>query len=111
MGEDEERDRPRVRAAPVAGRLVRVPSADHRADGRHRLVEELPVGPGRPAEPILVLVRPRAAEDPVVEPLAALTEALLGAVVRAGDVAVERGGLWCQGLEPANARSTGARNR
>ena len=96
--DDEERQAPRVLVAPVLGGLVRPAPADDRADPatspRESHSASSPV-----ASPLgLVVVRPRAAEDPVVQPLAALAEPLARVVVRAGDVAVDRRRDPCQHL-------------
>src|SRR5262245_49859855 len=86
---DEERHGPRVLAAPGICRVVGPAAGDDRAEPRHRLVQPDGVLARRLAQVFLV-VRPRAAEHPVVETLAALAEPLPGAVVPAGDVAVYR---------------------
>ena len=75
--DDEERQAPRVLVAPVPGRLVGPASTDDRSDAGHRLLEPGGVLAGRLASRLRV-VRPRAAEDPVVQPLAALAEPLPG---------------------------------
>src|SRR5438270_892564 len=86
--DDEERQSPGVLVAPVPGRFVRPATADDRAHTRNRLRQPGGVLAGRLALR-LALVRPRPAEHPVVQPLAALAEPLAGAVVRARDVAVD----------------------
>ena len=75
VGHDEERQPPRVLVAPVLGRLVRPAAADHRTEARHRLREPGRVLARRLARRLGV-VRPRPAEHPVVQPLAALAETL-----------------------------------
>src|SRR5207253_11485697 len=84
---DEEGQAPRVLVTPVPGGLVRPAPADDRADALDRLSEPGRVLARRLASR-LALVRPRPAEHPVVQPLAALAEPLAGAVVGARDVAV-----------------------
>jgi hypothetical protein len=50
--------------------------------------------------PLWMRVAPGAAEDPVVQPLAALAEARAGSVVRTGDVAVQRHRDPCELVRP-----------
>src|SRR5215207_7700768 len=87
VGHDEERQPPGVLVAPVAGRLVRAPAADDRANPRGDRREPFGVLAGGIALQ-LVVVCPGSAEDPVVQPLAALAEPLPGTVVRPSDVPV-----------------------
>ena len=85
---DEERRAERVVAAPGLGCLVGVAATDDGADSGEPCVEELLVHTCRLAAWGLA-VAPRAAEDPVVQSLAAFAEAAAWSVVRPGDVAVE----------------------
>src|SRR5262249_53812561 len=95
--DDEERQAPRVLAAPAPRGLARPAAADDGTYARHRLFE--PHGAlARPLSTRSALVCPRPAEHPVVQPLAALAEALAGAVVRPGDVPVDRRRDACQNL-------------
>ena len=92
--DDEGRDAPRVLVAPVPRRLVHPPARDRGAHpgegGIHPLLlDPAQAGPGLGAR--LRVVGPRPAEDPVVQPLAALSQAHGRAVVGSGDVAVDRG--------------------
>ena len=64
---------------------------------RHRLVEKFLVRARRLASRLLV-VAPRAAEDPIVQSLAALAQAAARPVVRPGDVTVKRGRDACRHL-------------
>jgi hypothetical protein len=86
--DDEERQAPRVAVAPAAGRLVGEAPADDGADALHGVLEPAGVLRRRIAAG-LVVVAPRAAEDPVVQALAARAEPLPVPVVRTGDVAVD----------------------
>src|SRR5215218_4847781 len=95
--DDEEGQPPRVLVAPVPGGLVRPASADDGARAGDPLLEPGGVLSGRFARR-LVLVRPRPAEHPVVQPLAAVAEPLRGAVVRACDVPVHGCRDACENL-------------
>src|SRR5919106_4420103 len=86
---DEERQAPGVLVAPVPSCLVGPAPAHDGPDPGRGLRQPLGVLPGGPALR-LVVVRPGPAEHPVVEPLAALAEALARPVVRPGDVPVDR---------------------
>ena len=86
MGDDEERRPPgwcHPSGAPPRTSRDRRPRRRSRAASSSHSVS--PLGTPRGS-----LVRPRAAEHPVVEPLAALPEALARPVVGPGDVAVDR---------------------
>src|SRR4029077_4657102 len=91
VGDDEERNVPRVNAGPVPGRLVGTPPRDDRGVRRGHLVHVRLVLAGD-----LALARgfiaPRPAEHPVVQALAAYAQAAARAVVRSGDVPVHRRG-------------------
>src|SRR2546430_2191194 len=91
VGDDEERNVPRVGVAPVPGRLVGGAPGDDRAVRPGHLVQVRLVLAGR-----LALgggfVAPRPAEHPVVQALAAHAQAAARAVVRSGDVPVYRRG-------------------
>src|SRR6185295_6130045 len=84
--------------APVVGGLVGPSACDDGTELRDHALEPGRVLAGRLAEIVLGLVRPRTSEDPVVQPLATLAESLRGAVVRAGDVAVDRRRDSCEHL-------------
>ena len=86
---DEERHTERVLATPRVRGLVHTPPDDDGADTGHAFVEVLLVRARRLALR-LGLVGPRAAEDPVVQSLAAVAQAVPRLVVRTGDVPVER---------------------
>src|SRR6266542_5999311 len=86
---DEERHAERIAAAPGLGRFVGAPAADDGPVASDRPVEELLVRASR-LTACAVLVTPRAAEDPVVQSLAALAQTAAWSVVRPGDVAVHR---------------------
>src|SRR3954447_1231864 len=73
VGDDEDRQVPGVLVAPVPSRFVGEASADDRAHGRDHLREPGGILTARLAPRVLV-VGPRAAEDPVVQALAALAE-------------------------------------
>src|SRR5262249_59709924 len=95
--DDEERQAPRVLAAPVLRGLVGPTAADDGTYARHRLFE--PRGAlARRLSSRTALVCPRPAEHPVVQPLAALAQALAGAVVQSGDAAVDGCSDACQNL-------------
>ena len=106
VGDDEDGDVPRVLVSPVPGGLVHPTADDDRAGPRHRLVQELE-RLARGFALRLVVVAPGPTEDPVVQPLAALPEALAGPVARARDVAVhrgrDRGDHRCHGHSPVVA--------
>ena len=91
VGDDEQRNVPRVGSAPGPSRLVGAPAGDDRAVRPGHLVQVRLVFAGR-----LALaggfVAPRPAEHPVVQPLAAHAQAAARAVVRPGDVPVHRYG-------------------
>ena len=81
MGDHEERDWPRVGAAPVVGGFI-LPRPPTTAPSRAiDLVEVRLVLADRLAAGAR-FVRPRMTEDPVVEPLTALPETLLWSIVR-----------------------------
>jgi hypothetical protein len=71
--DDEDRQPPRIFVAPVSRGLVRPTPADNRADPRESVGQPGGVCAGRLAFRLGV-VRPRAAEDPVVQSLATFTE-------------------------------------
>src|SRR4029077_15745130 len=83
VGDDEERNVPRVGAAPVPGRLVSSPPGDDRAVRPGHLVQVRLVLTGR-----LALARgfiaPRPAEPPGVQRPAAHAHPAVRAVVRPG---------------------------
>ena len=89
MRQNEERHTEGIVAAPRAGRFVRVPPADDRSAAQDRGVEVLLVGT-RGFAARLRLVGPGPTENPVVQSLAPLAETGAWAVVRPGDVAIER---------------------
>src|SRR4029453_7474182 len=89
MGNDEERQPPRVLAAPMVGSLVGPTTADDGADPGARLGQPRGVLAGRLAGR-LPFVGPPPPEHPVVQPFATLAESLAGAVVWSRDVPVDR---------------------
>src|SRR3954469_24715952 len=82
-GEDEDRDAVVVVAAPVAGRLDRPAPGDDRS-GRHRLAGNLAVHAAELAR--------AGREEPLVEAVPAVPEAVVRRLVGAGDESVERHG-------------------
>ena len=87
MCDDEDRDAEAGVGAPAVDDVVHGAADDPGAPGGEDLVEIVLIDPGRRAARIVV--GPRAAEDPVVQPLATLAETRPEAVVRTGDVSVE----------------------
>src|ERR1044071_2903411 len=73
MRQDEKRDAERIGTSPVPGSFIRAASPDDRAAFHDRLVEELLIRARRFAA-VLGPVPPRSAENPVVQPLASLSE-------------------------------------
>jgi len=100
--DDEERQSPGVLVVPMPGRLVRRSSADDRADARDRVRQPGSVLTRRLALR-LARIRPRPAEHPVVQSLAALAEPLVRTVVRACDVPVDRHRDRCKNLRHPSA--------
>jgi hypothetical protein len=85
--EDEDRDAVVVVAGPPLRRLEGAAAGDDRA-GRHRLVHRLAVDALRPTRHAAVLGR-GAGEDPLVQALAAVAEAVVDPLVGAGDEAIQ----------------------
>src|SRR5439155_26231646 len=88
VGDDEDRHAEAGVVAPAVHDVVHRPPDDPGTPGGEDFVEVSLVDGVRGAAD--TLVRPRPAEDPVVQPLAAFAEAGSGPVVRAGHIAVER---------------------
>ena len=66
-----------VVATPAAGGLERAAPGDH-GPGRHELVVDLAVHPGQPRDGRLEVAALGAGEDPLVQPEAAVAEAVVG---------------------------------
>src|SRR5436190_6352291 len=75
--DDEEGHGPGVRPAPAVGSFEGAATTDHGPDTSVHPVEVFLVRSGRLAE-VSVVVCPRPAEDPVMQPLAALASPLSG---------------------------------
>src|SRR4051794_9920633 len=89
MRDDEDGHTERVLAAPVPCGLIHVAADDGRPVPGHLFIQVVGVRAlGFAAR--AALVRPRATEDPVVQALAALAKSLVRAVIRSGDVPVDR---------------------
>jgi hypothetical protein len=95
MRDDEHRDAEAGILTPAVDHVVHRAADDPGATGAE---QELLVDRRRRAP--LAAVAPGAAEDPVVQPLAALAEARAGSVVRTGDVAVQRYRDPCELVRP-----------
>src|SRR5215204_1081245 len=87
--EDEDRHAVVVVTAPATGGLEG-PAAGHDRTGGHELVEDLPVDARGTRDTLVAPVRAR--EDPVVEAMPAVAEAVPRSCVRPGDEPVERHG-------------------
>src|SRR5439155_14701163 len=74
---------------PAVDNVVHRAADDPRAP-RAELTVQIFLVYGRGLATRALTVRPRAAEDPVVEPLATVAKARTEPVVRAGDIAVQR---------------------